>query len=76
MLPHYFIDRPVLAWVIAILIMIGGGLAITPPAGRGVSGHRAAAGVDQRRSIRARTPTPSSARSRRSSSSSSPASTG
>jgi multidrug efflux pump len=28
-LPHYFIDRPVLAWVIAILIMIGGGLAIT-----------------------------------------------
>ncbi len=29
MLPHYFIDRPVLAWVIAILIMIGGGLAIT-----------------------------------------------
>ena len=29
MLPHYFIDRPVLAWVIAILIMVGGGLAIT-----------------------------------------------
>ena len=29
MLPHYFIDRPVLAWVIAILIMIGGGLSIT-----------------------------------------------
>ena len=28
LLPHYFIDRPVLAWVIAILIMIGGGLAI------------------------------------------------
>src|ERR1044072_1076519 len=28
MLPHYFIDRPVLAWVIAILIMIGGGAAI------------------------------------------------
>jgi len=28
-LPHYFIDRPVLAWVIAILIMVGGGLAIT-----------------------------------------------
>jgi multidrug efflux pump len=28
-LPHYFIDRPVLAWVIAILIMLGGGLAIT-----------------------------------------------
>src|SRR3954463_896555 len=28
MLPHYFIDRPVLAWVIAILIMVGGGLAI------------------------------------------------
>src|SRR6185295_10742424 len=29
MLPHYFIDRPVLAWVIAILIMVGGGLAVT-----------------------------------------------
>jgi multidrug efflux pump len=29
MMPHYFIDRPVLAWVIAILIMIGGGLAIS-----------------------------------------------
>jgi len=29
MLPHYFIDRPVLAWVIAILIMVGGGLAIS-----------------------------------------------
>jgi multidrug efflux pump len=28
-LPHYFIDRPVLAWVIAILIMVGGGLAIS-----------------------------------------------
>jgi multidrug efflux pump len=28
-LPHYFIDRPVLAWVIAILIMVGGGLAVT-----------------------------------------------
>jgi len=28
MLPHYFIDRPVLAWVIAILIMVGGGLSI------------------------------------------------
>jgi multidrug efflux pump len=28
MLPHYFIDRPVLAWVIAILIMVGGALAI------------------------------------------------
>jgi multidrug efflux pump len=27
-LPHYFIDRPVLAWVIAILIMVGGGLAV------------------------------------------------
>jgi multidrug efflux pump len=28
MLPHYFIDRPVLAWVIAILISVGGGLAL------------------------------------------------
>ena len=29
MLPHYFIDRPVLAWVIAILITVGGGLALS-----------------------------------------------
>jgi len=28
MLPHYFIDRPVLAWVIAILISVGGGLSL------------------------------------------------
>ena len=28
MLPHYFIDRPVLAWVIAIMISVGGGLAL------------------------------------------------
>jgi multidrug efflux pump len=27
-LPHYFIDRPVLAWVIAILISVGGGLSL------------------------------------------------
>src|SRR6185503_4361231 len=28
MLPHYFIDRPVLAWVIAILISVGAGLSL------------------------------------------------
>src|SRR6478735_5257829 len=28
MLPHYFIDRPVLAWVFAILISVGGGLSL------------------------------------------------
>ena len=27
-MPHYFIDRPIFAWVIAILIMLMGGLAI------------------------------------------------
>src|SRR5690554_8090966 len=27
-LPHYFIDRPIFAWVLAILVMLMGGLAI------------------------------------------------
>ena len=26
---HFFIDRPIFAWVIAIIIMLAGGLAIT-----------------------------------------------
>src|SRR5690554_7197376 len=27
-MPHYFIDRPIFAWVLAILVMLMGGLAI------------------------------------------------
>ncbi len=26
---HFFIDRPIFAWVIAIVIMLGGGLSIS-----------------------------------------------
>ena len=40
---RFFIDRPVFAWVIAIIIMLAGALAITTPAGLAVSAHRAAA---------------------------------
>ena len=29
MLPRFFIDRPIFAWVIAILIMVAGALSIT-----------------------------------------------
>ena len=39
---QFFIDRPIFAWVIAILIMLAGALAIIGAAGRAVSGHRAA----------------------------------
>src|SRR5512135_3678092 len=28
MLPRFFIDRPIFAWVIAIIILLGGGLAL------------------------------------------------
>ena len=28
MLSNFFLDRPVFAWVIAIIMMLGGGLAI------------------------------------------------
>lgn len=27
-MPNFFIDRPIFAWVIAIIIMLAGGLAI------------------------------------------------
>ena len=27
-MPHFFIERPIFAWVIALLLMLGGGLAI------------------------------------------------
>lgn len=28
-MPNFFIDRPIFAWVIAIIIMLAGGLAIS-----------------------------------------------
>jgi len=28
MLPRFFIDRPVFAWVIALVLMLAGGLAV------------------------------------------------
>ncbi|SAE93956.1 hydrophobe/amphiphile efflux-1 (HAE1) family protein [Enterobacter cloacae] len=30
-MPNFFIDRPIFAWVIAIIIMLAGGLAILKP---------------------------------------------
>ena len=29
MLSHFFIDRPIFAWVVALIIMLVGGVAIT-----------------------------------------------
>ena len=45
---QFFIDRPVFAWVIAILITLGGVLRHPQAAGGSLSGRRAAAGVHQR----------------------------
>jgi multidrug efflux pump subunit AcrB len=30
-MPRFFIDRPIFAWVIAIVIMLAGALSIMPP---------------------------------------------
>ena len=48
MISRIFIDRPVLAWVISIVIMLGGVGGIRAAAGRAVSGHRAAVGQHPR----------------------------
>ena len=53
-LSRFFIDRPVFAWVIAIVIMLAGGIAVTHPADRAISHHRAARGGDQRHLSRRR----------------------
>ena len=53
-LSRFFIDRPVFAWVIAIVIMLAGMLAIQHPADRAISHHRAARGGDQRHLSRRR----------------------
>ena len=41
MLSNFFLDRPVFAWVIAIIMMLAGGLAISQFAHLPVSTHRA-----------------------------------
>ena len=46
-MPSFFIDRPIFAWVVALLICLGGLLAIPFLAGRAVSDHRAALDLDQ-----------------------------
>ena len=43
-LPHFFIDRPVFAAVVSILIILFGAIAYPDPAGRAISGDRAADG--------------------------------
>ena len=45
---RFFIDRPIFAWVIAIIIMLAGALAIHAAADRAVPEHRAADGHHQR----------------------------
>ncbi|CDK69891.1 RND efflux system, inner membrane transporter CmeB [Klebsiella pneumoniae IS22] len=36
-MPNFFIDRPIFAWVIAIIIMLAGGLAILKLPGGAIS---------------------------------------
>ena len=40
MLSRFFLKRPVFAWVIAIILMVAGGLAIYQAAHIAVSAHR------------------------------------
>ena len=65
---RFFIDRPIFAWVIAIIIMLAGGLAITAAADLAVPEHRAAVGHRSARPIPAPRRRPSRTRSPRSSS--------
>ncbi|MFP1454949.1 hypothetical protein ACLB1O_16485 [Escherichia coli] len=46
-MPNFFIDRPIFAWVIAIIIMLAGGLAIQT-AGGAISYDRTAGSNDLR----------------------------
>ena len=48
-LSPFFIERPIFAWVIAIVIMLAGGIAAFRPAGRAVSNDRAARRLGPRR---------------------------
>ena len=73
-MPQFFIDRPVFAWVLAILITLGGILALTAPADRRPIRTSRLRRCSVSRPTRAPTRAPSRPPSRRSSSSSSPAS--
>lgn len=46
-MPNFFIDRPIFAWVIAIIIMLAGGLAILEAACRAISNDCATGNSDQ-----------------------------
>ena len=67
---RFFIDRPIFAWVIAIVIMLAGALSIFTPADRAVPEHRAADDHRSPPTTPAPRPRRSRTRSRRSSSSS------
>lgn len=47
-MPNFFIDRPIFAWVIAIIIMLAGGLSITQIAGGAISDDCAASNFHYR----------------------------
>ena len=47
-MPNFFIDRPIFAWVIAIIIMLAGGLSILKLPDRAISNDCAAGGLDHR----------------------------
>ena len=47
-MPNFFIDRPIFAWVIAIIIMLAGGLIDPETAGGAISDDCAASNVDLR----------------------------
>ena len=46
-MPAFFIDRPVFAWVVALLICLGGIARHSVPGGGAISDHRAAFDLDQ-----------------------------
>ena len=54
MLSRFFLKRPVFAWVIAIILMVAGCLAIYKPAHFAVSSHRSSVHRHHRRFIRGR----------------------
>ena len=59
---RFFIDRPIFAWVMAIILMLVGVHLDHAAADHAVSDHRAAVGRNQRRLSRARRPRPSRTR--------------
>lgn len=47
-MPNFFIDRPIFAWVIAIIIMLAGGLSILKLPGGAISDDCAASNFHYR----------------------------